>query len=473
MLLRDLFNLVFGDRDARDHAAETLGEAKSRIAVPFLARAVTRDPHVWVRRSATYALGAIGGSRAFGLLAAALESRDWEVRAAAVAALCQLRDTRAMEPIAARLADESALVRKQVPWALVKLAGGRAVPMFSGALKDRSADVRAAALGAIAEAGDPSSLDTLVAALADEESGVRSTALRILANLRDRRALGPLVRALQEPDERAQKSVMEALERIDPRWMESGELQDALPRFVEDLASGDSQKRSAAAQLLAVVPSADPAPLVAALLRDEAALRPATVQALTLRGWAPTTTQESVAWNLARQDWDALVALGESAFGLCFMAAQDADRDRRAPAISALCHFPDPAHLARLEALLSPQWSGGVREDVFQALLESERPDIDRAALCRRHLKDEDLRHIAARRLVQIGGRENLEPLIDYLLAGGLSGKGEVITALGNTMRRDDIDRRARSAIQGCMKSLAARGDQEAAAVLWLAARGQ
>jgi HEAT repeat protein len=472
MVLKSLFDLAFGDRDKRDRAASALGESKSRLAVPFLARAVRRDPHVWVRRTATYALGTIGDPRAYEPLVAALNSGDWEVRAAAVTALCDLRDARAVEPIAARLADESALVRKRVPWALVKLVGARALPLLSGALKDRDAEIRAAALGAIAEAGDVLNLHALVAALADENGDVRSAAIQALGKLRDRRALGALVRALQEPDARAQKKVMEALEKIDPRWIESTEMLEALPRFLEDLASEDGRKRTAAAHLLAVVPTPDPAPLVAAFLHGDRGVRAAMVKALTLRGWAPTTTDESVAWHLAREDWDALVALGEPAFKSCFESAQDADRERRAPAIKALCRFSEPAYAARTEGLLSPDWGKDVRGDVLEALLESGRADSP-TTLCRRYIKDADLQHIAARQLLKIGGRDNLEPLINYLLAGGSTWNREIVTALGNTMRRGDIDSRARSAIQKCMKTLAARGDQEAAAVLWLANRGE
>jgi hypothetical protein len=96
----------------------------------------------------------------------------------------------------------------------------------------------------------------------------------------------------------------------------------------------------------------------------------------------------------------------------------------------------------------------------------SARHAVERMTLCRRYLKDEDLRHIAALHLMKIGGRENLGPLIDYLLAGGAARNREIVTALGNTMQHGNIGGAARSAIVKCMKTLAARGDEEAAAVL-------
>jgi HEAT repeat protein len=382
-------------------------------------------------------------------------------------------DARAFEPLTATLRDKSGLVRQEVPRVLAKIGGQRAAQSLIGAVEDQDEEVRQAALGALHMVAGLQAADVLLDALCDTSNNVRRTAACLLGKTPDRRFLGPLVGALNDPDLKTQQLVMQALAKIDPKWAESPEMQSALPEFLSAVGGQDWKARTAAANLLAAIPTPDVAPLVAALSGKDASVRRQMADALKVRGWKPQTTEESISWCMAQEDWQGLVKLGEAAFEFCFRASQDKDRERRAPALKALCQFSDRAFVTRIEELLSPGQNEDVRTELFLELVESDQINIDRKSLCRNYLKDKDLRHVAARWLGNAGGRENLEPLIEYLLDGGSVWNKELVTTLGNTVRHGNIDSGTRAAILRCMKTLASQGNEEAAAVLWLLDRGE
>jgi HEAT repeat protein len=475
MIISNLIRLQFGDRDKRLRAVKDLGKSRNRLAVPFLAAAIKKDSHVWVRREAVGALAEIRGAGTYEPIVAALRHSDWEVRLEAVCALGRIGDARAFEPLAATLKDESGLVRQGVPSALAKIGGQRAVQSLVAAVKDRDEEVRQAALRALANVAAPQAAGVLLEALRDASSNVRRTAVRLLGDMPDRSSLGALVGALKDRDRETQHLVMQTLAKIDPRWVESPEMQRALPEFLSAVGGEDADMRTAAANLLAVIPTADIAPLVAALSSKHASVRREMATALKVRGWKPETTEESISLYLAQEDWQALVKLGEAAFEFCLRAGQDKDRERRAPALKALCQFSPRPFVSRLEELLCPGRNEDVRAELFRELVENDRIDLDQKNLCRKYLKDKNptLRSVAARRLGKAGEREDLEPLIEYLLDGGSVYNKELVTMLGGTLRKGNIDRGGRAAILKCMNILASRGDEEAAAVLWLLERGQ
>ncbi len=472
-MLRDLLRLQLGDRDARLAACKALAESRSALAAHFLARAARHDGHVWVRGEATLALGALGGAKARKAVLEALESADWEVRVAAVSGLAGGGHRGAAEAVARRLSDESALVRRLVPWALAKLAGPEAVPLLAPALRDGDAEVRAAALTCLAELSGAAAIGSLVSGLTDETQEVRLAAVRALGTVGGTEIMAPLVAAAGDVDRAVRGAALEVLTRSDPAWATSAGAREVAAGAEKDLGHQDWRRRVRAANVLAVVPTADPTPLVVALARGDADLREALTRGLALRGWTPSNTEEAVRTHLVDKDWNRLRALGEPAFEACLELAMNADRARRKEAIDGLLQFGDAAHTGRVVALLSEEIDGELRRYVFLGLLEAEDVAVDRGELCRRYLGDAELAHLAARHLVKSGDAGDLDAIIAYLLDGGAAWNREVVTALGNTWRREDADPGAKNKIRRCMKTLASEGNEEAAAICWLAERGE
>ncbi|KQC04897.1 MAG: hypothetical protein APR53_02580 [Methanoculleus sp. SDB] len=159
------------NRDIRIGAIEALAAQKSTGALPLLIETLS-DRGSEIRWAAALALGSAGDARAIPPLAGALGDPDKYVRLGATHALQEL----GWEPGGA---DEWGLyLLGMMNWPALERMGRTAIPALEHALADRDPSVRAEAVGVIGRIGDPMGIRALTLALRDECEEVRWAAVR-------------------------------------------------------------------------------------------------------------------------------------------------------------------------------------------------------------------------------------------------------------------------------------------------------
>jgi HEAT repeat protein len=161
-----------------------------------------------------------------------------------------------------------AAVRQAAAEALGQIRDARAVEPLVAALKDKMASVREAAIKALVKIGTPSVM-SLVAALKDEEWTARMVAAEALGQIGDARAVEPLVAALKDETGNVQVAVKEALGQIDPNWMKSAAVKEAIPAFVAALKNKNINVRLGAAEMLGKLGDARAVDPLVTVLKDK------------------------------------------------------------------------------------------------------------------------------------------------------------------------------------------------------------
>ena len=148
----------------RAAALAALGNLSDPTLAPVIATYLTKDKRTFVRKTAAYALGQVGGSEATAALIAGLRDKDMEVRGAAAVALSNTPDASAIEPLTRALTDKSPFVRAYAAAALGVngRAAASAVPALVRALaKDDDHEARRQAATALGRIGEPSARPAL------------------------------------------------------------------------------------------------------------------------------------------------------------------------------------------------------------------------------------------------------------------------------------------------------------------------
>jgi HEAT repeat protein len=174
------------DPKRRTDAAWEAGQRRLRAAYKPL-RALVRDDHPAVRRSAAYALGRLGRRDAAILL---YDQIVREKKPAVIAALAV---------------------------ALGRLGYRTARPRLAGLTWSRNSTLRAAGIAALGYLGDPEDVSTLRRFLKSRDPGLRQSAVQAFGHLGQVSAL-PLVRPLlDDPSPAVQAATVEALAQLDAR----------------------------------------------------------------------------------------------------------------------------------------------------------------------------------------------------------------------------------------------------------------
>jgi HEAT repeat protein len=192
--------------EVRRDAAEALGKAGNREAVPDLVNALRNDSHWVVRFTSALALGEIGDVAALEPLTEALRDQNDSVREYTLKALGSLGDS-GFDVLVQALRDHGLEERKEIPHILQERFPDRAFEPLAEALRDDpSGDVRAWACRSLGLLGDKRALPLLVQAL--QVPRTRVAAIAALRDLKDQDAIEPLVKLLQTgtPDEYQQVS---------------------------------------------------------------------------------------------------------------------------------------------------------------------------------------------------------------------------------------------------------------------------
>jgi HEAT repeat protein len=415
---------ALGDADPsiRELAVGTLGQIGDARAVDALARALA-DWAPPTRAKAAEALGTIGDPRAVDSLARALADPKAEafVLAAAVRALRAIGDARAIESLVAGYRYRTEYTRNVIDTALVPF-GARAVAPLISALSEDDPLVRAHVAGVLARIGDARAIEPLALALKDPDQVMRTGAATALGKLGwapegaggqsaylvateawdacaelGASCVDPLIGALRDPDRGVRRCATEALTTI-------GE--DAVEALVGALSGEVYQREAAAAALgriggvraveglvgaLGRTPPAPEAlagleqlgkdalePLAAALPHLASELLAPASELLTAWGWHPDTGATGAAYWARRARWDKCVEIGPAATEPLICAMADPDHATRTRAAGALLDIGgDQVLEPLLEALPTLSWD--VREAAI-GILVSGGWEPDRSA---------------------------------------------------------------------------------------------
>ncbi|NYT06022.1 MAG: HEAT repeat domain-containing protein [Methanomicrobiales archaeon] len=193
--------LGHGDPGVQAQAAEALGSLGAAAAPPLAAALASRNRDV--RIGAIEALGAIGTPDGVDALITACDDRTGEIRWAATIALGSAGDVRAVPVLVRLLADRNRYVRHgaagaldqlgweaaspdewgryltaTMNWPALERMGRDAIPALEHALIDPDPDVRRDIVDAIARIGDPRGIPAVTRALRDPAEPVRWAAVK-------------------------------------------------------------------------------------------------------------------------------------------------------------------------------------------------------------------------------------------------------------------------------------------------------
>ena len=181
---------------------ETAGE---RLEAEMASRDAT------VRRSATRALGSIGGKEALALLKKALDHKDQYVRSSAAYALGRIGGQESLTLLKKALDDKASSVRSCAAVALGRIGGKEALALLEKALDDKDLSVRSFAARALDSIGGKEALALLKKALDDKDRNVRSSAARALGSIGGQEALALLKKAIDDKEQSVRGSAAYAL----------------------------------------------------------------------------------------------------------------------------------------------------------------------------------------------------------------------------------------------------------------------
>ena len=219
MLWWTLQRLKSSNPDLRKKAAQDLGSAKQRRAVPSLIK-VLQDGDPQVRLAAIRALGAIGHPASADPLMSSLvhppsnaKSRS-EAECQALAEALAGVGSGAVKPLVQALSSEDKEARRWAAHALGLVKDPQATEPLVKKLDDSRSEVRKAAALALGEIGDSRALDALIKALANRDPETRRAAAEGLGSIRSEAGVPALVRAAADPGEPVQLAAIEALGKI-------------------------------------------------------------------------------------------------------------------------------------------------------------------------------------------------------------------------------------------------------------------
>lgn len=265
-----------------------------------------------VRRDAVQLLGMIRNADALHALLPLLEDKDWRVQNSAAIALGNIGNPEAIEPLIAYLRKKS---NPDAIYALHELKALRAVETIIFLLKDDSASVRCAAAETLGDFGDLRAVEPLISCLEDKSVNLKKQ------NLYDV----------------MQQSVAEALGRL-----------------------GDQKAIK---------------PLKACLKDSDAGLRFYSAQALEKLKYRPKEEHDEVSFLIAKQSWNELEKIGDSAVDPLIAFLNDNSPDIRKMIIITLGRMKSIKSVAPLGSQLTDDIPG-VRKAAAEALGNIGKPAL-------------------------------------------------------------------------------------------------
>jgi HEAT repeat protein len=303
---------------------------------------------------------------------------------------------------------------------LVSNGDSKAVDLLIIMLKDKNADARQSAVEALVKMG-VLSIDPLISVLNHNHPNVRWSAAVALGKIGDAKAVEPLVAVLKDGDYHVRWSAAEALVKIGS---------PSVDPLIVALKNSRSDVRQLIVELFGKIGDIQAVePLTAVLNDSNCGVRQSTAGVLDKLGWKSPTDAASVAYWIAKRDWERCVEMGALCVEPLMVVLKDRDVDVRQSAARVLGKIGDPKVVDSLIAALKDNESD-VRRSAAEALGEigcAKATDPLVAAL-----KDitSDVRRSATESLGKIGDPKAVDPLLVVLKDGDCHVRQSVANAL-------------------------------------------
>jgi HEAT repeat protein len=179
-----------------------------------------------------------------------LRSKDAGTRKEAARRLGQSKDPRAVTPLVRTLMDENSDVRQVAAYWLGESRDARAVPSLLIALKDRDTFVGMEAAEALGKIGDVRAVEPLITALKENDGLRMGAAAEALGEIGDTRAVEPLFEAIHRDYSSDIGKAIRAFHRVAPRLRESVDAKRLVRMFILALNDDNIFVREAADEAL-------------------------------------------------------------------------------------------------------------------------------------------------------------------------------------------------------------------------------
>lgn len=173
-----------------------------------------KDSDASVRRAAASSLGNLKSRRAVPALITALSDRNTEVRVAVIDALSNIEDQSSIPALVRVLGDESDNVRESALNALDSFSKQLTAAQILPALNDRNAGVRAKAASILGEIGDRSAVTSLTKLLKDAEAEVRHETVHALEHMKDPATIPAITPLLKDVNAEVRGAAISALKEL-------------------------------------------------------------------------------------------------------------------------------------------------------------------------------------------------------------------------------------------------------------------
>ncbi|GAG14410.1 unnamed protein product, partial [marine sediment metagenome] len=164
--------------------------------------------------------------------------------------------------------------------------------------------------------GSEKAIPALITALGDEDYLVRQSAAEALGKIGSEEAVSDLIKALGDEDSHVCQSAAKALGKIGS--------EKAIPALITALGDEDYLVRQSAAEALGKIGSKKAIPaLITALGDEDSHVCQSAAKALDKLKWIPQTEEQKIPYLIAKQDWKALVEIGQPAISALIEALKD------------------------------------------------------------------------------------------------------------------------------------------------------
>jgi len=301
--------------------------------------------------------------RSLDALVGLLKIENAFVRELAIKLLKPLDDLRAIEPIIQVTDDESKYVREIAIGALGQLGGSEAIQKLTTMLTE-SVYPSSSVSSALVEIGEPA-LDSLVPAIQSENDRVSNAALRIIESIGGNKAIKILNQGINDQQPSVRQYSIRALGNIG-----AIEAIDNIIRCLKDEDTGIQQNAVQALGMLKDKHAVEP--LFGMLLASDKYVRSDVTEALDILGWKPSSPEENASYLYAKQDWDKLVAMGETAVEPMLRAMDDDDAYLRGQLLVSISKahvsFTDPRIVESILKIYADKELSDSHKEAIQAL---------------------------------------------------------------------------------------------------------
>jgi HEAT repeat protein len=238
--------------NARREAIKLLGMLKDVEAIEILIK--TFDSTVAsIRRASFRAILQILQNKIDERILNSLTEKSWRIRMYNTKILGEIGDLSTIETVFKLIEDGNGSVRKAAIDALFKFKSDKVIEMAKDSIKNSNWKIRRAGVKLLIQVGSKDSINSLISCLDDEDVYIKSWAAMALGKIKDVDSIEPFIQLLKENDDKIRLSAVKALGEIgnkdaikplieilgDDNWDIKKEVENALnlinPDWMEEL----------------------------------------------------------------------------------------------------------------------------------------------------------------------------------------------------------------------------------------------